>query len=434
MDTIVEPFNAAKIYDSTPSAYLALAQRVPVSRSELEVISPALLPAQQPGRRLKTVSPIVVSMLAMAFYIAIITAHLITGGDLRDFIQIGTRFVTQSHASQTIRFDPHYHYPSNRHGYDGQFYYYIALEPLKARDYVDWSSHGRDSAAYRYGRILYPLLARALALGHAYWIPLTLLLVNLLGVGLGTLAVASWLRRFGLSPWPAVLYALYPGVALGVLLDLADPLAFSFVAAGVYLLHFGGGRRLIWAGLLFALAALTRETTLLAPCVYSLWFLTRGHWRNGFTIGLLAGVPALVWRVWLALWLGSLGLPPQDAPVLPFTGLLSQWTAAGVLQAFVVVLPALLLGLLVIRAWQTRGHAPELLILALNILVLVVMLNPTSYVDLHDSARITIGVVLFALLALPSFVRRLRRPTSVTLTACASLWGLGLAVALVTAS
>jgi hypothetical protein len=410
---------------------MALALRAPAGGPGLADASPARSHARLPVRRLVLASPIAVTILAMSFYVAIIAAHVLAGGDLRDFIQIGSRFVSQSHASQVIRVDPRYHYPTNLHGYDGQFYYYIALDPVKAHYYVDWSSLGREAATYRYSRILYPLLARALALGHGSWIPLTLLLVNVLGVGLGTLAVAAWLRRFGVTPWFAALYGFYPGVALGVRLDLADPLALSFAAAGVYLLYFGGRYRLAWAGVLFALAGLTRDTTLLVPCVYSLWFLSRRQFRNGFALGLLAGVPALVWRAWLAWWVGSLGLPRQDAPVLPFTGLLSEWTSARALEAFVVVVPALLLGLLALRARRAAVRSPEMMILAVNILLLVVLLNPSTYIDIHDSARVTIGVVLFALLSLPSFLTTLRIHAAVTLTVCSILWCSGLAVSLI---
>ena len=43
-------------------------------------------------------------------------------------------------------------------GYDGQFLLYIALAPVDAQEYI-------DNPAYRYTRILYPLIARAIALG-----------------------------------------------------------------------------------------------------------------------------------------------------------------------------------------------------------------------------------------------------------------------------
>jgi hypothetical protein len=288
----------------------------------------------------------------------VIASHLAGGGDLRDYIQIGTHFVTQSHASQAIQIDPQYHYLANRHGYDGQFYYFIAVDPLKARYYVDWNSYGEQAAAYRYSRILYPMVARVLALGRTSWVPATLLLVNLLGIGLGTLAIAAWLRRFSLSPWLALLYTLYPGVALGVQRDLADPLAYSLVAVAVYQLYFGGRYRLSSAGMIFALAALTREATLLVPLIYGLWLLAHREVRDGVVLGLMATVPLLLWRAWLIVWLGSAGMSRKVAPVLPFTGLFDHWTADHVIQALGVVMPALLIGLLATLVWLRRTHSP----------------------------------------------------------------------------
>jgi hypothetical protein len=69
-------------------------------------------------------------------------------------------------------------------GYDGQFYEYIATDPLGARAY-------RDNPAYRYSRPVYPLAARALAGGQEHLLPWTLLLLGIAGVFATTLAVAG---------------------------------------------------------------------------------------------------------------------------------------------------------------------------------------------------------------------------------------------------
>ena len=59
--------------------------------------------------------------------------------------------------------------PNGTEGYDGQFIYYIARDPAPERvaGYL-------DVPAYRYQRILLPLLARLLALGRIDWIPWTI--------------------------------------------------------------------------------------------------------------------------------------------------------------------------------------------------------------------------------------------------------------------
>ena len=138
-------------------------------------------------------TPTGVAIVVLALYGAWISAYLITGGDVRDFIRIGTRFLAQgNHRSKVIRLDPGYHPPANQnkhargYGYDGQLTYYIALDPSKARYYMDLPS-------YRYTHILQPMLVRGLAMGHRGAIPWLLVVVNWLAVGAGTWAVAAWL-------------------------------------------------------------------------------------------------------------------------------------------------------------------------------------------------------------------------------------------------
>ena len=61
---------------------------------------------------------------------------------------------------------------NNSLGYDGQFVYQIGRDPLNGWRYV-------DVPAYRYQRILYPILARVLSLGNSTVLPWTLILINL---------------------------------------------------------------------------------------------------------------------------------------------------------------------------------------------------------------------------------------------------------------
>jgi hypothetical protein len=85
--------------------------------------------------------------------------------------------------------------PSGSEGYDGQFTYYVAMDPRP-----EAVAPHLDVPAYRYQRILYPLLARALALGQPAWIPWSLILISLIAQAVGTWAVASFLADHGV--WP----------------------------------------------------------------------------------------------------------------------------------------------------------------------------------------------------------------------------------------
>ncbi len=171
-------------------------------------------------------SPLAVVTLTLLIYSAWTVVFFVSGHDARDLTFMGLRFLRLSHASTVITIDPRYHYYPNGTGYDGQYNYYIALDPINAHYYMDWP-------AYRYTRILYPLLARLLAFGQPALVPYTLLALNWLAIGGGTLVVAAWLKRRGLSPWLALVYAFYPGLFIAYQHDLSEPLAYGLVALGV---------------------------------------------------------------------------------------------------------------------------------------------------------------------------------------------------------
>jgi hypothetical protein len=387
-------------------------------------------------------SPWTTAIVVLLFYSVWLAAFFLTGHEARDAVYLGKPFVLQSHRSAVIQYDPTYHYvANNRQGYDGQYAYFIALDPANARYYV-------DDAAYRYTRILYPLAARLLALGQPALIPFTLLAVNLLAVTGGTLALAAWLRRRGVSPWLALLFGLSPGVCWAIQRDLTEPLGYALVALGVYLFDFGGRRRVLWAGVALGLAALAREATLVFPLVFALALAFAGgaeapahaagephalftfarqrlatNWRRAALLLGLAVGPFLAYKVFLLLWLGSLGTPASLTPVVvPFAGVLAYWPWGAEQDIIVgtVILPALVCAALGIWAiWRKRLHAAIWALLA-NVLLFVVMLNPRSYV-LDGTVRITLGVTVAALLCVPAFDQLTRRNRG-WLALCGALW------------
>lgn len=398
-------------------------------------------------------SAALVALVALLFYAAWIAVFFASGHEIRDFILISRRYVLQSHASSVIQLDPHYtKYGGLTRNFDGQFYYFIALDPPNARYYLDT---GVVAAGYRYGRIVYPLLARALALGQPNVIPYTLLLVNWLAVAGGTWALAAWLKRRRVSPWLALIFALYPGVFSALQCDLVEALAYALVALAVYLFDFGGRRRVIASGAVFALAMLTRETTVVFAVIYGLTLLAPGAvsvsgagsirawlsrlrdawhgdwrttWRPAATFFATAFVPVVVYKAWLLWWLGDPGMRADQYPLrLPFAGLFDYWPWNGnqYLQIECVILPALICaGVGLYALARQQWHAAVVALLA-NIVLFVFFLPGGSYDNLFGSGRVTTGVVLAALLAVPTLdgITRGRRGW---LFACAALWLLAL--------
>jgi hypothetical protein len=284
-------------------------------------------------------------------------------------------------------------------GYDGQFYEYIAADPIGARDYL-------DNPAYRYSRPVYPLAARVLAGGQERLLPWSLLLLGIAGVFAATFAVATVLTRSGVSPWYGAVVGAYPGLFLGVSHDLAEPLAYGVLALGL-LLWYARRPRVLGASLLFGLAGVTRETTLLFPVTLALWLaLSERRIRPATVLLGVALAPYVALKIALAAWLGSWGeARAAQLEPLPFLGLVHQWPWSDfqVQQLLAVVAPALLAPIVVWLAARTL--TPELCLLIVNVVVLVLLLPEPSWTGYLASGRIATGVVVAFLLCIPAMLR-----------------------------
>ncbi len=309
-------------------------------------------------------------------------------------------------AGSPLKLNPAY---AKATGYDGQFYYYIALDPVHARPYI-------DDPSYRYGRIVYPLAARVLALGQPTLIPYTLILINGLAVVGGTLAIGALLRRCGASPWIALVYGLYPGLVFALRHDLTEPLAFAFVALALYLFDLRTRRALGWAGVSFALATLTRESSAVFGITYAaatfLNGVTRGsvasalvaNWRRAAVLVAFTLAPFGLYKLFLLHWVGASGVPSTVAPTLvPFSGIFAYWPwhRIALEQVAFVTVPGLICGVAALWALWKRAWDVEVWSLLVNVLLFVVFLNVSSYGNTDSSLRVTSGVVLAALLCLP---------------------------------
>jgi hypothetical protein len=324
----------------------------------------------------------------------------------------------------------------SRIGYDGQFAFYIAADPANARYYM------RGEAGYRYPRILYPMLARALALGRAGAIPYTLVAINVGAVGAAVLALALWLRRRATSTWLALLYAAFPAVGLCVACDLTEPLAYALALLGVVVLDRRGRHAVPAAASLFALATLARETTAVFPAVYALALLVGGDgpWRariraNGARAAVFAAsslVPLVMERIAFRLWLGAFTTAYNEPSPWPFAGIVSwwPWDVSRWLVVLAVVVPALAWALAALLALRRRLHTPELWLVAVNVVLFVVFLPAAVFFDYGAAARASVGTVAAAIMSYPA-LRALRLPKR-RLDALVLAWSpLSLAIAVV---
>ena len=189
---------------------------------------------------------------------------------------------------------------------------------------------------------------------------------------------------------------------------------------------------LLWSALVFALAALTRETTVVFPVLIGLGLLMgrvgkspstiRGEGRGG---GLLliasAVVPLLIYKAFLVVWLGTRGDPGLLLERVPFLGLIAARGSAYWLQEFwLILIPALICSLAAIVALRRRVRLVEAWVVLANVMLFVVLLSRTSYIDIYSSSRVATGVVLAAVFALPAITALIG--TRLWFWASAAIW------------
>jgi hypothetical protein len=225
-------------------------------------------------------------------------------------------------------------------GYDGQFTYFIATDPSPAAVITQVQTIRADVPAYRYQRILLPLLARLLGLGQPTLIVWAIPLINLIAQCMGVALVEVLLVELGISRWYAMVYGLFPGLAVAVQIDLTEPLAYMLVALGYYL-HW---RDRPWlSALCFGLSLFAKETTLLFLAAQLAYSLFARDWRRVLALGLLAGLPFVVWQVVLKLIFGSFGLGSggylgTPFEIIPFNGIWQILPAKGLVVLVVFLL------------------------------------------------------------------------------------------------
>ncbi len=196
-------------------------------------------------------------------------------------------------------------------GYDGQFYYYMVKSLLMGERGIP--------NAFRYQRILYPVLAYAGAMGRVEWLPVSMVVINLAAIALG--AALLWLMvRDRLAVGYLALYTLNIGFLIAFFYDLATPLCIGLVVAGAY---FYKRERWWLAAAMLALSLLAQENGAVVVAALCLWLGWKRKWRGAFTLG-TAFIPWLAWQ--LVIWRLYGGLPlvmSGNHLRFPFVGMIS---------------------------------------------------------------------------------------------------------------
>lgn len=177
-------------------------------------------------------------------------------------------------------------------GYDGQFYLRLALSPFSKAQV----EHGirLDYPVYRAQRIVYPLIVNVLSFGSVTMTLWLLVLVNVAAVCAVSGVSARLLEYYGIAGAYGIVVALFPSFLLTVRRDLTEAVELAFVMAGVLAIV---KQRWLPAALLLALAALSKEPSLLVPGAALAVIVVD---RNGRRLWLLIAPAAyFAWKLFL---------------------------------------------------------------------------------------------------------------------------------------
>lgn len=268
-------------------------------------------------RNVGTVVPVICLVVYSFLLLAFLRSNDYAPGSL---IHFGERYLKREQLRLSV--------PNvTRDGYDGQFYFALALDPTVTGAQ---SPVTLDAAAYRQQRILFPLVAGFLGHGSQTAIPIIMAALNIAALALlGVLAVRITPSR---AIWPGLAVVLYPGFLFSTLHSTPEPIACCLVVAGVAGFRAG---RLGLAAVLLTLATFTRETSLVVAvavaCVVARSLLqgksSRGE-SSGNPLGLAAAVlPIVAFLVWQLMlhsrWNAWPAVAGGQQLGVPFRGLLS---------------------------------------------------------------------------------------------------------------
>lgn len=191
-------------------------------------------------------------------------------------------------------------------GYDGQFYFRLALDPAD----LHRTAYGITiDAPFRLERIAYPALSWLLALGRPGAVVWSLVAVNVLALtALGAMA-GTLARRSGRHALWGLLLVGYSGFVFSLGRDLTEPLAAAAMVGALLAIRH---RRPVLAGAAFTVGVLSRETVLVAVgavALVRLFEMARGRARPGRADASWA-VPVVAFVAWqVVCWAATATVP-----------------------------------------------------------------------------------------------------------------------------
>ncbi len=280
-------------------------------------------------------------------------------------------------------------------GHDGKYFFVLANDP--------WILSPSENAAvfdrplYRSQRMLYPVIAGAGGLLPPAAIVWSLLVVNVMAMGLGSWAVARIAQEMGGSPWIGLAFVLNLGFISEMAIDGAGIVAAALAFLALLMVM---RSKVVFGYVLLALAALTREAMLIVAAGTAFWLWRDGRRREAGLSLLFPLGSVVLWAAYLRLRLGFETGADQvieiGPPFLGLTRAFQNWLGdpLDLATGLAMVILIILFGLRALRSRHLVGWAN------LGFVVLGVLFTELVWSSWFDISRalapaVTAYVVLF---------------------------------------
>ena len=295
-------------------------------------------------------------------------------------------------------------------GYDGQFYYRLALDPFSGK--LKEFGITLDKPGRRQQRILYPLLAWIVSGGgNAAAVLWALIMINAVGLVLIVWIGTALVRTMGRSPWWGLAFAVVPGALVSLTHDTAEVLAILLLLCFLTLYRRG---RYPLAVVALTAGVFARKTTV----VFALGLLVAAYllrregspsWRTVLACALVPLAAYIAWQIFLGIrWEAApvFSAGGHDLGPVPFYGLIRaavKWVGRGArVVTWNVIFSVASLGFLVVALRALRRSAALLHERAAFVLALIlvpflrsdVWFNFTSFLRAMSEAMVLGLIVL----------------------------------------
>jgi hypothetical protein len=312
-------------------------------------------------------------LVAAATVFVLVRLAFAAHGDLSRFVQAGTQFVDPARVPHGLAVRP-------GAGYDGQFYYRLALQPWN----LSWRAHGITfDFGLRRQRVGYSWVAWILSGGQAVVVPYALVAANVLGLGALGFFTGKWAQSLGRHALWGLLPAGYFGLVWTLSRDLTEITAITLVVAGIVAWR---SQHVIWSGLAFSGAVLSRETAVMVVAALAVTRVVgiarrKEQWGRADLAWALPAAVFVGWQAVSAVVYGSLPLSSEgENASVPLSGAIrtvSGWIEHPDLTHLLQLIQlAVLAAVIVLAAWNLRRSLSspfERLAFVFSVLLLAVL-------------------------------------------------------------